>query len=298
MGKVGKAAAEETAVALAPPTANALAASRPAHLTSGDKSKSDSMTLITNYVVPPRLKIMQKMRKAPLDRDFGLGDVVVMPMKQLIAAVGDDGSSEAFPVVPVFFFPEYISINPIELSQLPMIRERSFDPRSKVAALAKNPDTRKQPHPDDNRYSIKNSEVLTFIVCISDPASPVYNLPISVSFSRGEYKYGQAFASGVRMRNVDQCFGCQFEASSGVHKNEKFDWYGLNINNPTKLQISPWVDDPQQFAYYEGLYTKFAADYASNLLRVEIDEDMRTADDLNSPVAQEAAATANGGGQF
>jgi hypothetical protein len=220
---------------------------------------------------------MQKSRRAPLDNLFKTGDVAAMPMAQMVAPFDpQSGAGSPFAFVPLFFFPEFISTNPIELPNLMMIRERTLDSKSELAKKCRNAETRQELHPDSppgKNYMIRNVECLNFVVALTDPESPVHGVPITMTFVRGEFRQGQNLASLIRMRNVDQCYGCVFQASVGPRKKDAFDWMGFNVSNPTLPGVEPWVADTDEFSRYERFHQQFAQAYADKILRPDIDEE-------------------------
>jgi len=100
-----------------------------------------------HYVIPARLKIVQKQSSDELLQEFGQGYVIIMKgdgsaeevAKMKFDEKGNPVSSEGFNFVPLFFFVEYVCWNPIQLKGVaPAIRSRSLDPRSEVALKAKS----------------------------------------------------------------------------------------------------------------------------------------------------------------
>ncbi len=200
------------------------------------------------YVIPPRIKIVQRSSDDELLDRFNVGDVILSPANQLVCAMEVDnknrptGECEGFLFTPLFFFPEWIVQNPIQLrGKAPFIRERSLDSASKIAQFAKNPSLRVQPHPTDDNMQIRYTECLNFIVSIPGiEGSPI------MTFARGSHGKGSAFCSLAKQRKAP-LYGCVFQAHLTEMKNDQGSWWVLEIANPDGKQ-SPWVDDEEQFA--------------------------------------------------
>lgn len=224
--------------------------------------------LLRNYVVPPRLKVVQPTSKAPLCDMFKQGDLVAVPSMTLIDNKGGPGII----FTPIFFWPEWLLTNPRELIQLPYVRERSLDPRSPIAAKAKNPATREEKCPEDPSGKLKMNyvEVLNFMVIITSN-SPVGLEPMLLSFQKAEHKAGTTFNALIRMRQAP-LFGCQFLGKIGERTNTKGRWYGVDVQNPPQELASPWVANQDTFNAFGELHLQFKEYYENNLIMVDYDE--------------------------
>lgn len=270
----------------------------PAHLQREAGDKPMGLQLLNQYIIPPRLKIVQPQSKPELKSQFAEGSVICMPAKMpVVERVYDEATkrfaenSNPFTFTPLFFFPEYFCFNPIQLGNLPAIRDRSTDNRSEVARKAKRKEWREEPCPEDAKFNIRYCEALTFIVHITD-VEALWGIPVTMSFMRGEYGTGQRFITDIGLRKAD-LFGNVFQAVTGHRIKDQFNWYGYNISSPAPGTQSQWVEDAGLFAFYKEEHIKFAEAYAANLLRSDVDDD-----DVRPQGDTVVDATAATSGQF
>lgn len=242
----------------------------PAHMADEGEIGTEELK---RYVVPPRVKIIQKQVLDPELADlFGTGDVVLVPDKTLVCEMKRDdkgkptGVTSGFTFVPLFFFVEYCAWNPMSMrGKAPPIRERSFDPTSELARKATAPALREEPHPDDPKAMIRNVEHLNFLIAIQ--GLPPTDAPPIMTFARGSYMRGSAFCSLIRARNAP-LFGCVFDAHQIQEHNELGDWWSLVVTNPSGT-ASPWVTDKSQYKTYEALYEEMRKAYSNANIRAD-----------------------------
>lgn len=235
---------------------------------SGDKT---GMDLINRYVVPPRVKVIQKQAQDEKYSSFAPGDLILTPMLTKLVSV-----DEPFHFIPVFFYPEYLLTNPLELKgQLPMIRERTIDPKSQLAIRARKQDTRFEPCPENPKYNMRYVEVYCFI-------SVLYGLPgleampVAITFSRGEIGIGSQLTGMIQMRATPAPYSNIFEAKvpSTQRRNDKGAWYGINVSNPTPGLAPPFVQDKKLFDVLAEKHKELRKAYDENMLMVEHESDM------------------------
>lgn len=281
-----------TAVADPLKQSGALAETMPAYLREQPADGDRGLALINQYVTPPMLKIVQKQSSDELQAEFGIGAVVVMPNRILLApfdAKADRGAP--FHVVPIFFYPEWLVTNPIEKrGELFFIRERSLDPRSDIALRARNRDTWYAPCPEDPKYSIRYVETLNFIVVpIGD--SPLAGTPMTMSFARGEHGSGRSFAGQIQMRKAPHiCCGVyEVRAAGGdKRKNQKGQWKGFDVSNPTVEGVSAWLEDQAKYEAYRKVYAEMKQAYDDKTLRTAVDDETVAAggEDTSDPTKE------------
>jgi hypothetical protein len=229
---------------------------------------------LNDYIVPPRMKVVQKQSDDKLLSSFGAGDIIIVPNMQAVAALERDtkgrptGDAPGFKFVPLFFFPEWCTWNPIEMKgNLLAIRERTLDPKSRLAMLARDADHRVASCPENANYKIKHVEHLNFLVMLVD--HELSGQPIVMSFARAEHAAGRRLASLIKMRKAP-IFGCVFEGHSAQRSNQQGDWWGVDVTNPS-VETSPWV--PQdQFEVFKQLHSELQAAHESSKLRVNYDD--------------------------
>jgi len=226
------------------------------------------------HIRPPRIKIITDSAKEELKAEFGVGAVVVFPDKEVLISPEYDTQGQAvlegaptFKVVPLFFFAEYYIQNPYALKDLPMIRERSFDPQSRIAQRARSTN-RKDPCPENMSESMLYVEDLNFLCIVS--GHPTYrDTGAILSFSKGNFTLGSAFGRLVKQREGPM-YGGRYEATLVPRKNPKHDWLGLSMSNPEK---GAWVKNAKNYEAYRALHHQFKQDHKNNLIIVEHDED-------------------------
>ena len=97
---------------------------------------------LKQYVVPPFIKIIQKQAGDELLEHFGSGDVILSPANAMIAEMPRankgrplDDATTSFKIVPVLFYPEWLTWNPIELKAAEQsILYRTLDPNDPIVA--------------------------------------------------------------------------------------------------------------------------------------------------------------------
>lgn len=234
---------------------------------------------IGEYIKPPRVKVVQPQSRAPFSEQFNKGDVVLVPQMQIVAPVvlSDKGkptnSGTPFHFIPLFFFPEWCTWNPIQMQgQLPVIRERTFDTKSELARKAKVKEMWFEKCPENPEFNIRHCEHLNFIVLLTGN-NPFAGTTCVISYARGTYRSGSTLLSLVQMRNAS-IFGCQFEAKAQLLTNEKGEWYTLDATNPSPASnVSPWVTDKEVYAKLKDMHTELKEAHAKSLIIIEHDDD-------------------------
>ena len=249
----------------------------------GDKS----LDSIKQYVRPPRVKVVQAMTDEKIKELFGVGDVVLLPDNiGILKAARDErgnvlvGQTIPFVFTPLFFFTEFCLWNPLEMKgKLPAIRERTFDHNSKIAIRARDFHNRKMPCPEDPAHDCIFCEHLNFIIKIQG-----HDEPAILTFSRGEFKAGQNFAALIKMRGVP-LYANIFAANLAHRKNDKGNWYGLDISNPNLDDTSPYVGE-ELFKQYQQFFEKYMKDFEEKLIEVNYEDDV-----IDVPSVSEAASS-------
>lgn len=241
------------------------------------------LDLVNQYISPPRLKVVQKSTRSPIIDVYNVGDVIAMPMQQLVAAIilndakrpTKDGTPFYF--TPVLFYPEWLFWNPLETQGvLPAIRERSFDPTSELAIKSRSPETwsvkcPEMPEKDGKPIFCRYVEHLNFVVVI-EPPNIIEGIPVVMSFARGEHKSGSSFCALLKMRHAD-IFGCRFEGV--VHWRPgtgKGDWMGIDVVNPS--DDKPWVETPELYDAFGKLHSEMLDAWKKKILVVDHEDEI------------------------
>lgn len=233
---------------------------------------------LNNFIIPPRLKVVQPTSKVP--EGIMPGDVLLMPqgLKVIGLSINEKGfvgrTSDKVIFTPLFFFPEWVAWNPLEVKgQEPAVIASSYDRGSDIAMRARDPKMRKQPHPtakrnDGSAAQISYVEHLNFIVLLHSEGFNV--IPALMSFSRSEHRHGTNFAALIKMRQAP-LYACKFAFNVGYRENDKGRWYGLDITNPTEEQ-GPWVSE-EMFHVTQRHYEELKKAHEANSIRVDHDFD-------------------------
>lgn len=231
------------------------------------EEKAFGVEEMRKHIRPPRVKIVQALSDEKLITKFGVGSAIIVPALELIAKLG-----ESFTFTPLYFFPEYCVWNPIQMKgMLPVIRERSFDLKSQVAVLARNPDKRKFPCPENTELFCNAAEHLNIVMLIHDDDGPLQDVPVVLPFHHGEHGTGSTLLSMIQMRKASIC-STIFEAAPAMHQNTKGQkWQGLDFANPTDGVA--WVDK-DTFLRYKQLHEQFAEAHANQTIVVEHDDEL------------------------
>jgi len=228
---------------------------------------------LKEFIVPPFIKMIQKSASDELLQSFSAGDVILSPANALIAELPRndkgrviEGAKASFQIVPIFFYPEWITWNPIQLKGTePSIIYRTVDPNDPIVAKSRSNTLRSEQHPTQPEYTIRHVEHLNFIVLLQ--AHELGAEPAVLSFSRGEWRSGTKFAALIRMRKAP-IYGCVFEATVGLRHNPKGDWYGLDMSNPN--EGSPWVAQ-EDYAKLKELHESFVGFHKEQKLQAQYD---------------------------
>lgn len=238
--------------------------------------RDDGAELLKQYVIPPRIKIVQPMSKKPLSELFREGDAVALPMMQQIAEYDRDERMPAFFFTPILFYPEWIAWNPMDSKgKIPATRGRTLDPRHPIAAKAKDERLRESEvcpeFPKNERGQpcyVKYLEHLTFIIKILPP-HPLAELPITVSYSSGEHRYGSNFITMMQLRKAP-LYGCNFQAVIRERDNGKGRWFGIDVENPhADSGVSAFVQDREQFDSNQRIWREYDALLKEKLIQVD-----------------------------
>lgn len=235
-------------------------ADRPANLARYDANKG--LALLSQFIQPPRVKIVQKTAAQNLRSKFQDGTLIVMPGEIKLADMADREEGYAIPFIPLYFFPEWYALNPYACKGvLPYVQDRSTDPTSylvqKCRARTENDPCPGMPHDGKgNGLFLSYKQALNFIVLMAPINQPDYKRePTVLSFWSGEFTSGQKFAGLLRARET-VIFGNRFEMYSKYRPGTgKGDWFGINVQNPES--VAPFVSDDDTLNALEVLHNQF-----------------------------------------
>lgn len=261
----------------------------PAHLQVAESSGA-GLGMVTQYLVPPRIKIVQPQSGQDIKSMSREGDVVVVPNKIMVAPLQLDPQTHRpldigtpFQFVPIFFYPEWCVWNPYQMKDtLPTIRDRTTNPNDRIAKRAKNSALWSDVCPENKEFRIRFCEHLNFVVMLTG-GHELFGTPIVMSFAKSMHRSGTDFLSLINQRGRVDLYGMQFEAATKLFpKDANQYWYKLHVANPAP-PVSPWQTSPELHAHLAQLHQQFADAYQSGTLQTEYDDDEGVVDAVTTP---------------
>lgn len=235
--------------------------------------------LLGRYIIPPRLKIIQPIKMTDAYKDYAEGTCLMVPNLQMVSNVLVDdrtkkitGGDRYFYFTPIFFYPEFCIWNSLDTKgELPMIRERTSDPRHPIAIRARSMNREdKQPERPDGK-PMQYVEHLNFIVMLYHDNQEINMKPVLMTFVRGEHRTGRKLAEWIKARKAPAIYAGVYQAIVEKHKNQKGqEWWGFNIDNPA--EGSPWVDSSELYTHFESAHKDLADTHAQGLLQADYDD--------------------------
>jgi len=246
---------------------------------------------LKQYVVPPRIKVVQKASSAELLKVFSPGDVILAPMNATVVELSRDtkgrpveGAIAKFLIVPLFFYPEWVTWNPIELKgKEPAIKYRTIDVTDPIVTKSRNANLRTEAilGQEAAGLRIRHVEHLNYVVLLYKHA--LGTEPAILSFARGEHSAGSKFAGLIKMRKAP-IYGCVFEVSSNMRHGTLGDWYGLDTANPETE--APWVNE-EDFETFKHLHEEFAKYHKEARLQTQLEPEDAPIDEAATKATDE-----------
>lgn len=225
---------------------------------------------LTQYIAPPRVKIVQKQSGGIFEENFENGDVVLVPQNELLAPY-NNGQSYPIYFTPIFFFPEWVLTNPVGVA--PYIRERTTNPNDPMVGKARNRLIIPYPEDPDGDKRCKYQEHLNFLCVVHNVELPSV---VVMTFARGEYMTGQNLAARIKIRGGGRApmFGCVFQANVKKKPGTKgFPWYGFEIQNPADDSgFARFIDNEEQFKSYKELHLKYRDLHEKSMIKVDYED--------------------------
>lgn len=207
-----------------------------------------SLSNMDSYVIVPRFKIIQQMTDAELKKRVGEGSVIIKPGDAVVWKEGDP----PFQFVPLFFFPEWTIMSDRRDKDSPMFLSRTFDPSSKIAKAAADPQLRSVPYeghegrPEKDQWKRRYVEHLRFIGLIYGDHDLV-GTPVTLSFEKGEYYNGRDFISAIKYRKhlIDgkrssvPLWSQIWNFHVSLRPSDDGSWYGFDFTPPEVKIIKP-----------------------------------------------------------
>ncbi len=241
-------------------------------------TEDTSLEALQEYVIVPFVKVIQGMSDQELKDTFGEGSAVLRPGDIKIAA-----KNEPFLFVPLFFFTMYRKWADRKDTQ--MIMESSYDPNSDIAKLSRDPDRREQVYegdegkPEKEQRKYRYVEHLCFIGLLYDGVQAGERCLIS--FQKGDFRVGRAFASGAQMRKVVvneetgekarvPLWAQVWQMKSTLRERNENKWWGLDAKNPPE-GIDAMIP-PDKYQDHSAAHQELAKAHKANLIRIDGDD--------------------------
>lgn len=239
--------------------------------------EDNSLQSLQEYVIVPFLKIIQGMSEQDLKDKFGEGSAIVRPGDIKIA-----DKTLKFLFVPLFFFTMFRQW--ADRTDTQMIIESTYDPNSSLAKAARDSERREQVYEEDIDKDPKKQRKYRFVehLCF---VGLIYDGELSgercmISFQKGDFRVGRAFASGAQMRKViidDKGTKQQvplwaqvWEMGVSLRDRNGNKWWGFDpVNPPEGIEA---IISPDDFTAHHEAYEELAKAHASNKLRVDGDD--------------------------
>lgn len=161
-----------------------------------------STQALRDYVVVPRVKILQSMSSQELKKQHGEGSVVIMPGNALVCTL-----EQSFQFNPRLFWTEWCLWSDLRDEQSDAILARSYDPSSEIAKRAADKKMRYDVYPGHENKSERERWTKRYVqhLCFAGNIYGDHALagtPCVVSFEKGEFFTGRNFISAISLRRM------------------------------------------------------------------------------------------------
>lgn len=233
---------------------------------------------LEQFVVPPRLKIVQKQADDVLLDQFKVGDLVISPANSLVAKAG-----EPVAFVPLFFWAEWCIWNPFELKADPSvdtIAYRTTDAADPLVAKCRNKKTRAEDYLDaggqpkvdskGNNMQVRNVEHLNFMITLL--SGPLAGATVVQSFFKAQHSDGTNFNQLIKVRSGGRIplYAMQFEMMTYDRSYGGNTWKGLKVQNP--ISVEPWCTK-ESLEILREQYEGFVKLHGEGVIQPDFDTD-------------------------
>lgn len=219
---------------------------------------------MSQYKVVPRLKIKQSSSRDQY-KDFPNGTVLISGTTQIVAerSQGED-RSDAFRVVPLFFFPEWVTMSDLKDKASNTILYRTTNENDPIVAKARDQKLRTEQYGDNDQFKMSHREIFNFM-CVIVGEHPLAGSHVVMTFSRGEHRTGRQWCTYLFMRK-SPIFGQIFEFSTSERHGSEGDWWGFDF------KPIGWVAQ-DDFENLKEIHAEFKRLHAAQALRSGGDDD-------------------------
>lgn len=237
------------------------------------EEQDTSLVGLQEYVIVPFVKVIQGMSDQALKDTFGEGTVIIRPGDVEIGRKG-----KPFLFVPLFFFTSFRQW--CDRKDDMMIKESTYDPNSTIAKFSRDPDKREQIYEGDKDKDKPRKyrfvEHLCFVGVIYD--GDYEGERCLISFQKGDFRVGRAFASGAQMRKVKigeekkqvPLWAQVWEIKVSLRDRNGNKWWGFDPGNPPNGIDA--IIPPEAYADHAAAFEELSKAHAANKLRVDGEE--------------------------
>lgn len=228
--------------------------------------KGVGLEKLSQFVVPPMVKIVTATSDKELRETFGVGTVIMSPDNVVIASPSDRdpvtgvaATPASFLFTPLFFYEEFITWVDRDCPDVFMIKDKSFNPLSAIARKARSSDTWTEPMPAPNeKFNYSHQQHLNFVIKVEG-----IDKPMVISFSRSSWKVGKELARMIHRREA-AIFGNRFACLIVETTDDKNTWLIPQVESPPDGVT--WVSEAD-YPVFKELHEKFMKLHAESLLR-------------------------------
>lgn len=239
------------------------------------KDDPGMMEAMREYRLLPRLKMIQGLTRTELKSKFGEGAVVLAPGDVLVVK-----PNEVIHFVPVFFFAEFCLWADRKDTTSNAILERSLDKRGNIAIRARDQNRRFEPYGEMDpktkapKFQKRYVEHLNFPGFIYQEGHPLSGVPVTLTFSRGEFGKGRAFVNAIMLRKIGNAnaplWATVWALTPGFRDRGQNKWWGIDFENPTT--VDPYIKQAE-IPFFQGMHADLKALYERNAIGVAQDVD-------------------------
>jgi len=183
--------------------------------------KPEGIEAVGAYQNLARLKVVQAQSDEELQDELGLGSLVIVPDRVLVATF-----EQPVKATPIFFWPSWALWRDANDQSGPPVVEETTDPSSKIALRAKSAQARVEPYPDNPGMKFTYREQLNFLFRIHEGEAA--GMLAVHAFSSGGHAEG-ARLCGYLKRKAVPIYANVIELIAGKKTNkQKKSWYQLD----------------------------------------------------------------------
>jgi len=235
------------------------------------EEKDTSLETLQEYVIVPFVKVIQGMSDQALKDQFGEGTAIIRPGD---VKIGD--KEKGFLFVPLFFFTTFRQWADRKDDSI-MIVESTYDPNSTIAKNSRDPEKRVQVYEEDRDKDKPREyrfvEHLCFIGVIFD--GDYEGERCLLSFQKGDFRVGRAFASGAQMRKVKiedekkqvPLWAQVWNINVSLRDRNGNKWWGFDPSNPPEGIEA--IIPPEKYAEHAAAFEELSKAHANNKIRVD-----------------------------